>query len=191
MHVFFAGWLLQVHCIDCRKPTPYTFSSKAPVYIPDSPGSVKAYITVPPIGPGSYGSIGAFSIELNIRHTYISDLQIRLTSDNQDGAVIVDRVGGSGQNFSGTQLLSMSCDDFDRTPKLSSGTAPFTGTWQSTLFWLPQSVEGTWTLTIQDLSDTDTGVLDSVILRLFSSGMHRSFSQELRMLSFHCSRHLV
>ncbi len=87
-------------------------------------------------------------------------------------------MGGTGQNFTRTQLISKQCDGFPSTPSLSMGTAPFTGIWQPSYedlyidpdnYWV--SLDGIWTLTIKDMSGRDTGTLDSFILRFFDSGV--------------------
>jgi subtilisin-like proprotein convertase family protein len=164
-----AGAIKQVRGVDCRKPTPYVYSTKAQVLIPDLTESTTASITVPPFGDGS---IGAFSVELNIRHRYLQDLQIRLTPPNNLAYIIMDRVGGASQKLTHTQFLSDMCDDFYVTPDISEGPAPFTGIWRPSYGALTSfsQWQGVWTISIKDLAAGDSGVLDSFILRFFDWG---------------------
>jgi subtilisin-like proprotein convertase family protein len=94
----------------------------------------------------------------DLRHPYDGDLQMTLIAPN--GAVealLVDRVGGSGNDFVGTRL-----NDALSLPFLADGAAPFTGAFRpdnplSTFRDLPSA--GTWTLKIADRAPRDEGAL--------------------------------
>jgi hypothetical protein len=92
-------------------------------------------------------------------HTWDSDLTFYLSRNfpSPVGVKIINRVGGSGNNFIGTLL-----DDEASVP-ISSGTAPFTGSFRPfnplTSFDGPYNVLDYWRLTITDTVAGDTGLL--------------------------------
>lgn len=103
-----------------------------------------------------------YVVDVNVRidtvlHTWDSDLSFYVQRNNI-GVKIIDKVGGSGDNFIGTEL-----NDSATTP-IASGVAPFTGS------YLPSNplnvlngnigVNGRyWRLVITDTATGDTGVL--------------------------------
>jgi subtilisin-like proprotein convertase family protein len=116
------------------------------------------------------GALVAFAVELNIRHTYDNDLYITLTPPGGSAVVIVNRVGGSGDDFSKTKLLSGQCLQYPNAKPLVQGVSPFTGTWKpSNIINLPGSVSGNWLLTITDMSKNDVGVLNNFTLMFYDS----------------------
>ncbi len=96
-----------------------------------------------------------------IIHTRDSDLEIYLIHNSPtDNTVTVDtlvyQAGGTGQNFFGTIL-----NDSASIP-ISSGTAPFTGTFRprSPLsIFNGQGINGSWVLRIYDRATGNTGIL--------------------------------
>lgn len=93
-------------------------------------------------------------VYLNVKHPYISDLQIEIQSASGRNVRIVDRVGGSGDDFLYTFLR-----DSATTP-LASGTPPFNGMFQ------PQNPLSTfigdawnwgWTIRFRDAGPADQG----------------------------------
>ncbi|MFN8491541.1 MAG: Calx-beta domain-containing protein [Caldilineaceae bacterium] len=100
---------------------------------------------------------------LQILHTYDSDLQVVLISPTGTQITLFTGVGGSGANFTGTNL-----DDGAATA-ISNGAAPFTGSYRpaSALSALNgQNASGTWLLRITDMAGGDTGVLNAWSLEL-------------------------
>jgi len=99
----------------------------------------------------------------NINHTWLSDLRIYLRKGNT-GSLIVNFVGGSGDNFINTVL-----DDSALIP-LSSGTAPFTGTYRPSSPLAPFngiSTDGYWKIAVTDTGNSgDTGSLHAWCVRL-------------------------
>ena len=98
--------------------------------------------------------------DVNVRidtvlHTWVGDLTFYIRKGTT-GVKIINKVGGSGDNFIGTVL-----DDQATTP-IASGTPPFTGSFQPSN---PLSVlngpwtSGYWKLAITDTAGGDTGVL--------------------------------
>jgi len=93
----------------------------------------------------------------NVTHTWDSDLTFYLRKGNT-GAIIINKVGGSGDNFVNTVL-----NDSATTP-IASGTAPFTGSYIPSSPLAPFNFtgglgEGYWKLAITDTAGGDTGVL--------------------------------
>ncbi len=91
----------------------------------------------------------------NVTHTWDSDLSFYLRKGTT-GALIINKVGSSGDNFVNTLL-----NDSASTP-IASGTAPFTGSFQPSN---PLSVfngaftSGYWKLAITDTATGDSGAL--------------------------------
>ncbi len=106
-------------------------------------------------------------VDVNVKidtviHTWDADLTFNL-SRAATTIPIISAVGGSGDNFIGTIL-----NDSASTP-ISSGTAPFTGTFQpstplSGFNGLP--VNGSWVLRITDGASGDSGVLRAWCIQL-------------------------
>jgi subtilisin-like proprotein convertase family protein len=91
----------------------------------------------------------------NIIHTWISDIRLYLRKSGV-GSLLVDHVGGSGDNFINTIL-----DDSALIP-LASGTPPFTGTYRPSNPLLPfngVTTDGVWKIEISDTATGDTGAL--------------------------------
>jgi subtilisin-like proprotein convertase family protein len=106
-------------------------------------------------------SITDLNLRFSLNHTFDADLLISLRSPSGRTVTLVNQRGGDQDNFTNTLL-----DDEALTP-LSSGTAPFSGGFKpdnplSAFDGL--SALGTWTMTIQDLSQFNTGVLLSAAL---------------------------
>jgi hypothetical protein len=99
-------------------------------------------------------------LDVNVRidtvnHTWDSDLSFYLQKGSI-GVKIINRVGGSGDNFIGTIL-----DDQASEP-IASGTAPFTGSFipsNPLSVFNSQSTSGYWKLIITDTVGGDTGFL--------------------------------
>ncbi|MEO8512144.1 MAG: T9SS type A sorting domain-containing protein [Ignavibacteria bacterium] len=93
----------------------------------------------------------------NVTHTWDSDLRFYLRKGNA-GSLIIDRAGGSGDNFVNTIL-----NDSASVP-IASGTAPFTGSFRPTnpltVFNFGAGLgDGYWKLAITDTASGDIGTL--------------------------------
>ena len=137
----------------------YTFTNNTSVPIPDlGTGSTSITINQDLI-------IGKATVLININHTFDNDLYITLVAPDGTTVVLVNRRGGSGQNFTNTRF-----DDAATTP-IGSGTAPFSGTYQpeaeAPLSLLAgKDARGTWKLVAQDQQAGDSGTLLSWSLTL-------------------------
>jgi subtilisin-like proprotein convertase family protein len=141
-------------CYSCSKPQCVLVASSGTTAIPDL-SLAQSSVLVPQLG-----TIRDVNVYLNISHTYVGDLVINVRSPNID-VLLAQNVGGAGVNFSGTKF------DSTCTPLISdpSATAPFSGCFapQASLDafnGIPSSI-GPWTLTVQDVSSSDSGTLDS------------------------------
>jgi len=97
-------------------------------------------------------------LQLNITHTWDSDLAIKLISPNNTTLNMSDNNGSLGENYTNT-IFNSNC----ATP-ITSGTAPFTGCYspeQSLAGFNNQTLQGTWTLSVSDSQTYDTGTLNS------------------------------
>jgi subtilisin-like proprotein convertase family protein len=129
-----------------------TYSMDQPVAIPDN-GFIAATINVT-----DAFRIRDIDVELNISHTRVSNLHVVLVSPTGKSIELFNKVGGRGDNFTGTQL------DDAGTTRIGRGAAPFTGVFRpdGDLGSLEGTeVQGTWTLEIHDNKKRHTGILDS------------------------------
>jgi subtilisin-like proprotein convertase family protein len=106
-----------------------------------------------------------------IRHTWRSDLVIRLEKVGEMGpSLILNRVGGSGDNFGAAPASFFVLDD--EAPTTYSLGAPIIGSYQPSGSGVgPLSVfdglqlAGTWRVIIGDVALADSGFLDALELR--------------------------
>jgi len=100
-------------------------------------------------------------------HTSVGDLEFTL-SHNGISETIIYHAGGDGDNFFNTKLSDLGADS------LMSGIAPFYGIYKPEnplSAFLETDPAGTWTLSIYDSADGNTGILQQWGLNLiYSSG---------------------
>jgi hypothetical protein len=137
-----------------------TFTSNLIVNIPDSPGP-EVYDSVlvsglPTIINSSFGLAG---VCFNINHTFVRDLVLRLISPDGDTIIVANRVGDSGDNFTGTCLAQNGANGY-----LSDGYPPYTGTWipqeSLNLFNNGQNPNGWWKFALRDFGNGDIGLIN-------------------------------
>ncbi|MBM3915247.1 MAG: T9SS type A sorting domain-containing protein [Sphingomonadales bacterium] len=149
--------------------TPVTVNSGAiTVAVPDA-SAVGATHSLPVTLPAG-ATITGVSVNFNMTHTYVGDMVFNLRAPNGQILNLVNRRGGSGDNFTNTTISSAS------TNSLAGGTAPFTGTFAAdaattgvgptnfvaaaTNFAALYSVaNGDWTLGMRDYVGGDVGTL--------------------------------
>ena len=114
-------------------------------------------------------TISNMRVTINLSHTYMADLDINLKAPNGNVLNLFNLHGGSGDNMVNTVISSQG------TNALSTGAAPFTGTFRATgslnrgptpylsnvatfagLYSVPS---GTWILALRDTANGDTGPL--------------------------------
>jgi cysteine-rich repeat protein len=110
------------------------------------------------------GNVVQAILQINISHTWDSDLTIKLKSPTGAAGIdISSGNGSSGDNYTNT-LFSDNC-----VPLITSGTAPFSGCYkpESPLSaFVGQPANGVWTFTAADTATGDTGTLNSWQLTL-------------------------
>ncbi len=139
---------------------PYT-ATDTPIAISASPPPNQSYISTITVAPNL--SIVDVNVTINITHTWVSDLDITLTSPT---GTIVDLSTGNGSsddNYTNT-VFDQEADD-----PITGGTAPFTGSFipegdLSTIYG--ELSAGDWLLTVTDTENGDGGSLDEFTLEL-------------------------
>ena len=104
------------------------------------------------------GTITDVNVTISLTHTYDSDLEITLISPLGTRVKLAQNDGSSGQNFTSTVF------DQQASSSISSGSAPFTGTFRPTasLAVLNGTTgNGTWKLEVVDTAGGDSGSLTS------------------------------
>ncbi len=140
--------------------TPVSYPSSGSTAILDLT-TVTSTITV----AGFAGFIADVNVNINITHTWVSDLVVTLISPAGVRVPLFAGVGGSGDNFVNTVL-----DDEAATP-ITAGVAPFTGSFRpsgSLALLDGVSANGIWTLEVADTAGGDTGTLNSWRLDILS-----------------------
>lgn len=147
-------------------------NSSAAVSIPDNTCTAPAVSGISVSGlPTTYPTAG-ISITINLTHTYDGDLVLMLEAPNGDVLGLSNQAGGSGDNFTNTIFSDAGAST------VSTGTAPFTGTfkpWASAITSCTNSTKttfasigngsmnpnGTWNLRVYDRASVDVGTINS------------------------------
>lgn len=123
-----------------------------PINITDN-NTIQSTITI-----ADMGELLDIEVELDITHTWDADLTGVLTAPNGEQISLFTRIGGSGDNYTGTIF------DDDATDAIGSGTPPYTGVFrpQESFAALDRiEINGDWVLSITDSASQDTGTLNS------------------------------
>jgi subtilisin-like proprotein convertase family protein len=118
-------------------------------------------------GVPSTEEIKDVTVNLTIHHTFDSDLLIVLQAPDGTQVTLVNREGGSGQNFINTTFNDTAATPISAGPP--NAVAPFTGTFKPETplaAFVGKQVNGTWTLLIDDTAQGNIGVLDNWTLTL-------------------------
>ena len=152
-------------------PVNVTFTSTdVPKLVPD--GVAAGINSVNPVSGIPAGAvINSMSVNFTMTHTWDSDMGINLVAPNGQVLNLVNRRGGSGDNFTNTTISSTG------VVAIASGTAPFTGTYSAdaaigvgaTSFLstaanfaaLYSTPNGTYQLSMRDYATPDPGNLVS------------------------------
>lgn len=127
-------------------------STDVPKAIVDN-GTITSSITVPYVA-----SISDLNVQLDITHSWDSDLDIFLIAPDGTSIELTTDNGGSANNYSGTLF------DDEAATLVTSGVAPFAGSYQpeGLLSDLDGAVaDGTWVLEITDDSTIEAGILNT------------------------------
>ena len=138
-----------------------------------SPGTLDSTLTVPSYD-GTF-TIANITVELNAAFSPDSDLTAVLIAPNGTQVTLFSDVGGSGSNFINTVF------DDSAENSITTGTAPFTGTYQPDRYALDPGrpdgrhpepagsslwVPGVWTLQLTNTATGATGMLDNWSLNI-------------------------
>ena len=102
--------------------------------------------------------IADLNVQINVSHTWDSDLFITLTGPNGTVVTLSNHRGGSGNNFTDTTF------DDEAVGSIASGQAPFAGSFRadgSLANFDGRLARGTWTLSIYDDAYWNQGDLNS------------------------------
>lgn len=106
-------------------------------------------------------NFGVAHICLNITHSYDADLYIRLVSPAGTSVVLIQDIGGAGDNFLGT------CLGMDGTA-FTNAIPPYSGIFfpagDVSSFNNGQNPNGTWQLIIEDIASPDEGIITSAYI---------------------------
>ncbi len=130
----------------------YTYSMTTATAIPD-PGVIVSSIVIDDVF-----DIVDLNVVLNINHTRDSDLIVELISPTGQVVELFNRIGGRGDGFINTTL------DDAAAQSILNGSAPYTGEYRPVgdLSQLEgYSINGTWTLQVQDVKKKESGTLVS------------------------------
>lgn len=135
--------------------TNNVYSNSVPVEIPsDQPATITSSITI----NGVNDRVAALRVNLNIRHTWNSDLRATLVSPSGTQVKLFEYVGFNNDNFEATEF-----DDRSET-LIQNASAPFTGTFrpmQPLRDLTDEPIDGTWLLVVDDVYSLDGGYLDN------------------------------
>lgn len=120
--------------------------------------------TVNGLNPANINTNYGFEkLTLSINHNNVSDLEIHLVAPDGTDVLILNNVGGNGNNFTNTGFKN------NYTTPIASGTAPFNGSYKPEgdlgLFNNGQIGDGTWYLRVRDNSNNFQGTVVSWSIR--------------------------
>jgi subtilisin-like proprotein convertase family protein len=137
-------------------------SSDVPKAIPDQQTIVSTLAV-----SGQTGPVLDLEVQVDITHTWDSDLDVYLISPSGTRVELFTDVGGAGDNFTGTIL------DDQAGVGIASGVAPFLGSYrpEGALSALTgENPNGIWQLEITDDAGGDVGMLNGWALRITAAG---------------------
>lgn len=108
------------------------------------------------------GFISDISVDLNITHTYISDLTVSLTSPSGTEITLINEICGNGRNINATFSANGTNIICGTNPSISGLVAPD----QALENMVGEPAAGTWTLTVSDAYSLDGGTLNSFGLNI-------------------------
>lgn len=164
--------------INTNLPTPTPTFTPTPTNTPlpgcsiyassNVPLAIQDLVTVDSIlnVPSSFTLTDVNVVNLNLAHTWDTDVDLFLISPSGTQVELFTDVGGSDDNFINTVL------DDSATIAITAGVAPFTGRYRPEGLlsaFTGQTASGTWRLRIADDEANDTGTLNGWALELCTS----------------------
>ena len=132
----------------------FVTSTNVPVTIPVTASTVTSTLTIDAIDSVTINDV---NVQLNISHTYVSDLKVKLTSPNGTIVELFNTQCGDNDNVNATfddSGIALVCGG---NPVISGTLIPF----QLLSAFNGQLSQGTWTLTVQDLYNSDGGTINN------------------------------
>lgn len=129
-----------------------TFANTTAMALPDLSTKVSSITITQNI------TIADVNVRINVGHTYDANLVIKLIAPDGTEILLVNRRGGSGDNFSGTLFND------EASFSVTGGAAPFSSSYrpETPLSVLDgKSTLGTWQLRIEDKASGNSGTLNS------------------------------
>lgn len=108
-------------------------------------------------------TISDVNVKFSATHTFDNDLIVKLYGPGGQVSTLVNRRGGSKDNFTNTTL------DDEAGAAISAGAAPFTGSFRpetSLTTFDNRNARGTWTLEVYDTTSRDIGDLTAFVLTI-------------------------
>ncbi len=130
--------------------------------VPKAIGDMQTIVSTLTVS-GLVGPVLDVDVQVDISHTWDSDLNVYLISPSGTRVELFTGIGSSGDNFTDTIL------DDEAGVGIASGVAPFSGSYrpEGSLSALDgQNPNGTWRLEITDSAGGDTGTLNHWSLRI-------------------------
>ena len=154
--------------------SPVAVSVPPPVLIPAPSSTLSSPLTIS--GEGALSTVGNISVTLNLTDPSLAALSAVLIGPDGKTQVALFNAG----DLSGANLTSTTFSDA-ASMSLSSGTAPYTGTFkpsdaQGLAKLIGQSVNGTWTLQITDTATGVSGTLNGWSLAVTPKAVTSSVS---------------
>ena len=144
-------------------PVQRTYSSIGRQFLNDA-SSRSSTTTSIPITVSDDILIGDINVVLDISHTWIGDLSIRLISPSGTTSTLVQRRGGSGDNLRVT-IDDQASSNIATIAAATNITGTFRGE-QSLSAFRGRAAKGVWTLQVIDQARGDTGFLNRVQLQI-------------------------
>jgi len=135
--------------------------------VPKAIGDVQTIVSTLTVS-GLVGPVADVDVQVDINHTWDSDLDVYLISPNGTRVELFTDVGSSSDNFTGTIL------DDEAGVGIASGAAPFSGSYrpEGLLSALDgENPNGTWRLEITDDAGGDIGTLNHWALRITAAAV--------------------
>ena len=132
----------------------FVTSTNVPITIPVQASIVTSTLTIDAIDSVTINDV---NVQLNISHTYVSDLKVKLTSPNGTIVELFNTQCGDNDNVNATfddSGIALVCGG---NPVISGTLIPF----QLLSAFNGQLSQGTWTLTVQDLYNSDGGTINN------------------------------
>jgi subtilisin-like proprotein convertase family protein len=156
----------------------HEFVNERPITIdPGQPNKIQSAIVVTNL---SQATVEALEVHLDITHTWTGDLRIKLHSPDGTEVILVNRRGGSRDDFRNTIFRA------DAQTSITTSQPPFRGTFRpegDLLALRGKAAQGSWTLEIEDTAVQDGGALNRWALGFDTNVTETSpFTVEVRFL---------